>query len=349
MVVGVEQIRVLVASTSPYTRYVISGELSEESDLFVVGTARTPDEIAYKQELLRPDLLLVDLQSPRELSDLRQVLSRTKGPVLAMCAPTQDGAELAFAALNAGVVDVVACSEGVYGLVDLKGELVHKVRGLARAASRAPVWEWDAVQVETKATPRRFFLDDRVVVVSASAGGLVPLLQLLTALPADLDAALLVLTSFPAPFLPAFARRANATTPFHLRPAREGASLRCGVAYLVPTGFELSVESRGYLELDRCLRWSDNCAVLDTTLTSLATRYGPALIAVLLSGMGRDGVDGARNVRASGGEVIVQAPETCLANDLPSAVVQAQAATSVLPPEQIGDEIVCRVKGQKVG
>jgi chemotaxis response regulator CheB len=126
------QARVLVVSPSAYMRYVISGELSSTPDLFVVGTALTCEEIAEKQALLRPDVVVVDVDSRRDLSNLRRTLAQTQSPVLALCAQSQGG-ELAFAALEAGAADVVARSETDRGKVLFVPDLSRKVRGLARA------------------------------------------------------------------------------------------------------------------------------------------------------------------------------------------------------------------------
>jgi chemotaxis response regulator CheB len=117
-------------------RYVISGELSSAPDLFVVGTALTPDEIAEKQTLLRPDVLVVDLESRRDLLDLRRTLAEAKSPVLALCSQALGGDDLAFAALEAGAADVVARTADGGGDVVFVSDLSRKVRGLARVDHR---------------------------------------------------------------------------------------------------------------------------------------------------------------------------------------------------------------------
>jgi two-component system chemotaxis response regulator CheB len=339
MVAGPEQARILIVSASPYTRYVISGELSSASDLFVVGTARTPDEIAYKGALLQPDLAVVDLESSRDLSDLRHALMEMGLSVLAMCPHTDDGAELAFAALEAGVTDVIARPSSHLGIISFAPDLLRKVRGLARARPRPVAWRWPSSTPRSKASPRRFLPGDRLVAISAAAGGLCPLIQLLVALPADLKASLLVLPSLPARYLYPFLRRVSPSTAFYLRQARDGLSLNSGVAYFAPHGYHLTVGTRGYLVLDRGPRRDEVCPSADLTMSSLATQYGPAVIGVILSGIGRDGIQGALDVYAAGGSVIVQETTTCLADETPAAVIESGAATLVLPPEQIAAEI----------
>lgn len=343
MVLGSHQTRVLVVSASPYTRYVISGELSSEPDLFVVGTARTPDEVAYKQSLLQPDLMVIDLESQGDLIDLHQTLLKTKLPVLALCAHTPDGAELAFAALEAGATDVVARTESGFGVMDYQSDLLRKVRGLANLAPRSEGRVWNGLKQCQKTTPRRFYPNDHLVVVSVSTGGLGPLVQLLNALPGDLRAAVLILTHLPSFYLSACVRRVNPITSLHVREVRDGLPIKSGVIYFAPYDFQMTVGSGGRLTLERDLRHREGRLSVDATLKSLAMRYGPAVIAVILSGIGQDGALGAQDVRAAGGTVIVQEVSSCLAGETPAAVIQRGAATAVLAVENIADDIARRV------
>jgi two-component system chemotaxis response regulator CheB len=342
-----DQARVLVVSASPYMRYVISGELSSAPDLFVVGTARTPDEIGFKEALLRPDMVIVDLESTRDLLDLQPILIESGLPMLALCSHNHAGAVLAFAALEAGVADVVARPNGNLGIVNFMPALLRKLRGLARISCKCSLdrspnkdWPWPNAVPRTKASPEPFSKEDSVVVVSASTGGLGPLIQLLTALPTDLSASFLVLSDLPESFLQFFLRRVSPSTAFHVRQARDNLSLKRGMAFFAVYDYHLMVASRGYLVLDRGPRCNGLRPSADVTMSSLAIQYGPAVIGVILSGIGSDGLHGARDVRATGGFVIVQDTATCFADETPASVIEAGAATLVLPPEQIADEIV---------
>lgn len=342
-----EQARVLVVSASPYMRYVISGELSSAPDIFVVGTARTSDEVTHKRALLRPDLAVVDLESLGDSLDLQQTLARMELPVLALCSQTNDGAEMAFAALEAGATDVIAWPSGNMGVASYAPDLLRKVRGLARIKCKYPpsklhasAWSWPSLAPRFQAPSRRFLSGDRLVVVSASTGGLDPLVQLLTALPADLGASFLVLFSLPEPYLSWFLRRLGPSSAFHLRQARAGLPLNNGVAYFAPQDYHLIVAPDDRLALDRGPRRDGVRPSADMTMSSLATQYGPAVIGVILSGVGRDGVQGALDIRAAGGSVVVQKVATCQVDETPAAVIEAGAATIVLPPEQIAGEIV---------
>lgn len=343
MVTAPEQVRVLVVSGSPYIRYVVSGELSSEPDLFVVGTARTAGEIAVRRSMLRPDLVIVDLESFCDLADLQPTLEKAILPVLALCSRTREGAELAFSALEAGAADVVARSNGGIGATDFAPDLLRKVRGLARTRPRPAPGYWPSRKASEKTIARRFNSGDSVIVVSASTGGLAPLVELLAALPSNLQACLLALTSLPACYLRWFLRRISPVTAFYLRQARDGLPLKRGVAYLVAYGQQISTGPRDLLTVDFEARRKADRVSVDSTLSALATRYGSAVVGVILSGIGPDGIRGALDVLAAGGSVIVQEPSTCVVNETPKAVIDAGAATAVLPPQRILHAIDRRV------
>lgn len=335
-----EQVRILIVSASAYVRYVVSGELSPEPDLFVVGTARTPEELAHKRAMLRPDLVVADIETPQDLLELKRTSTMTGLPVLALCAHNQEGAKLAFAALEAGVVDVLAHSKGSAGAFRYFPDLVYKVRGLARVKPRPTTWEWPPLTSPHQACPRPLSPGDRLVVVSGSTGGVGPLVRFLVGLPLDMQAAVLVLLSLPLPFLDWLLRRVDPATAFRLRGVHDGVGLNNGVAHFAVFGYQTTVGPNDRLALERTPSLNGSHASADVTLSSMASRYGPAVVAVILSGIGQDGVRGALDVRAAGGIVIVQEETTCLAPETPRAVVQAGAATLTLPPEQIVTEIV---------
>jgi two-component system chemotaxis response regulator CheB len=116
------------------------------------------------------------------------------------------------------------------------------------------------------------------------------------------------------------------------------------VAYFAPREWLVQIGSGGILRLERGEKTSEPYPSVDVTLASLATQYGPALLAIFLSGIGDEGVQGALDVREAGGSVVVQEPATCVARETPQAVIEAGAATVVLPPERIADGILRQVR-----
>ncbi len=173
-----------------------------------------------------------------------------------------------------------------------------------------------------------------VVAIGASSGGPQALLTLLGRLPADLPAYLFVVQHIHPKFTPMLARRLAERCPLPVREARDGDRPRLGTVYLAPGGSHLSVErgARGPI-----LRLSDApprhgvrpCA--DILFATLANTFGPRAVAVVLTGMGSDGLEGCRSVRDRGGVVLAEAAETCAVFGMPRALVEAGVADQVVP------------------
>jgi two-component system chemotaxis response regulator CheB len=186
---------------------------------------------------------------------------------------------------------------------------------------------------------------DCLIVVTASTGSLGPLTRFLVALPAELDASVLVLSNLPSVFVDWFLDQVEPASALHWCRARDAVSLSKGAIYFSPCDCQLLVAPNDSLTLTCGAFPQGTGPSVDLTLSSLAARYGSAALCVILSGIGHAGIQGARDVHANGGGVIVQEPATCLAGETPQAVIEAGAATVVLPPERIAEEIVRRVKG----
>jgi two-component system chemotaxis response regulator CheB len=327
MILGPEQARILVVSASPYTRFVISGELSTSPDLFVVGTAEKAEEISYKEALLKPDLAVVDVKSPHDLASLGQIV-QTDIPALAVCGSTQEGAEIALAALETGAADVVAWPNRQAEFASFTPGFTCKVRRLARLKLCPPSWHWPSRVISSKAENRRFSPGDSLVVVSASTGNLYLLIKVLAGLPADLPASLLVFLPLPADYLRRLLQRLDDVTHFNLCEASDGLELQKGKAYFAADGYQVRVESCGCLELD-CASSRRKEIGTDETLFSLAATYGASVIYVLLGGAGPDG-------------------GTVLRQDLPPRVSQKMlveaatpgSGTGVLPADRLVAELV---------
>lgn len=334
-----KQLRVLIVSASPYTRYVVSGELSSARDVFVVGSARSVGEIAQKQTMLRPDAAVVDLESYRDVVELRQALSRITLPVLVLSSHSHEGAGLAFAAVEAGAVDFVARSNGGLGEVYFAPDLLSKVRGLAQVQPSGYRFRWADLRRQPHAAPTPFLDQDRIIVVSGSTGSLGPLVQLLAGLSPILNATVLVLSPLPACYVRSFVALVNPLSAFTLTQARDGLQLNRGAAFVAPCDYPLLVQPGGILKTGGGIFGVGSAAAADATLSATAAQFGPAGLAVILSGLGSDGVQGAVDLHAAGGTIIVQDADTCVADETPKTVLASGVVTNVLHVDCMPGEI----------
>jgi two-component system chemotaxis response regulator CheB len=187
----------------------------------------------------------------------------------------------------------------------------------------------------------------RIVGIAASAGGLDALIALVSRLPADFRAPVLMMRhqagGVPGVLADILARHAC----MDVREARHGEALRGGVVYVCPAGRHVRVEG-GRVVLDDGPRVSFARPSADVLFASLARAAGPRAIAVVLTGRGRDGASGAAAIRRGGGLVLVQDPATCVADAMPRAVLGESGADFVLPPAAIGDALVSLVMAPSV-
>ena len=172
------------------------------------------------------------------------------------------------------------------------------------------------------------------VAIGASTGGPQALLTVLGGLPADLPAYLFVVQHIHPKFTPMLARRLAERSPLAVVEGRDGEVARLGTAYLAPGGSHLSVERGRAGPVVRLLDGPPRHGVrpcADILFTGLAATFGPRAVAVVLTGMGSDGLEGCRAVRARGGVVLAEAAETCAVFGMPRALVEAGVADQVVP------------------
>jgi two-component system chemotaxis response regulator CheB len=189
-----------------------------------------------------------------------------------------------------------------------------------------------------------------VVVMAASTGGPAALTQVIPRLPAALDAAVLVVQHLPEGFTARLAERLDALSAVRVREARDGALVQVNTVYLAPGGRHLRVvqePSGPTLRLDqRAPVWGVRPAA-DPLFTSAASVFAERVVGVVLTGMGRDGAEGARCVRVAGGRVLVQDPETAVVSGMPSATVRHAGADAILSLDALPSAITAAVRAPR--
>jgi two-component system chemotaxis response regulator CheB len=179
----------------------------------------------------------------------------------------------------------------------------------------------------------------RAVVIACSTGGPRALAALLPALPAPLGAGVLIVQHMPAGFTGSLAARLDRASRLDVREAREGEPLCPGAALVAPGGSHMRLRERGTVWLSDAPPLGALRPRADLTITDAARKFGAELVLVVLTGMGRDGVDGAHDVRARGGCVLVQDESTSAVWGMPRAVVEAGLADAVLPLHELAGAI----------
>lgn len=344
-------LRVLVVDDAAVVRRQVSMLLGSDPGLEVVATAPNGRIALAKVEQFQPDVVLLDLEMP-ELDGLETLkLLRQRDPELAVVmfsALTERAGVLTLEALALGARDYVTKPTSAGGLnvtvEAVREELVRKLKALnVRAPSVAP-----APIPVPRVSPPRPLTPARVeaIVIGASTGGPGALVRVVSALPADLPVPVFIVQHMPPLFTRLLAERLQGVSPLTVREAVTGASVQAGEIWVAPGDFHLALcrDAAGVRLLTHQGPAENACRpAVDLLFRSAADVYGAGVLAVVLTGMGQDGLRGCRRVAEAGGQVVVQDPATCVVGSMPGAVEQAGLADAVVPLDAVAPELVRRV------
>ncbi len=336
------RIRVVVADDSAFARKVIREVLSADPDIEVVGIARDGLDALEKISELAPDVLTLDLLMPSldGLGVLRALEGKTQPRVIVVSTAEEDG-DLAIQALQAGAVDLVhkPTSLATERLYELSSELVAKVKIAARARSGVEPMRADGGARSAQARElwpggAREGARPRVLVIGASTGGPQALTQLLTALPANLPVPVAIVLHMPVGYTAALAARLDGVSALRVVEASDGLLLGPGLAIVGRAGFHLRLDPDAdgvRARLATLPLGTPHRPAVDVLFASAAASYGAQALGLVLTGMGEDGLEGARALVAAGGRVMTEAESSCVVYGMPRAVAEAGLSALSLP------------------
>ncbi|WP_150305911.1 protein-glutamate methylesterase/protein-glutamine glutaminase [Pseudomonas saliphila] len=357
-------VKVLVVDDSGFFRRRVTEILSGDPQIQVVGTASNGQEAIDQTLALHPDVITMDYEMPvmDGISAVKQIMQRCPTAVLMFSSLTYEGARVSLDALDAGAADYLPknfedISRNPDKVRQLLCERVHVLartnrRSLGLSSSppaatpaRQPVAPHsEARQPLTPArsnaapaaspAPRR--KSYRLVTIGTSTGGPVALQRVLTQLPANFPAPLLLVQHMPAAFTKAFAERLDKLCRISVREAQDGDALRPGLALLAPGGKQMMVDSRGLVRIlpgDERLNYKP---CVDITFGSAAKVFQDKVLAIVLTGMGADGREGARMLKQAGSSVWAQDEASSVIYGMPMAIAKAELADGIYSLDEIG-------------
>lgn len=341
-------VRVLVVDDSVVMRRVVARALERDPDIARTDHAANGRLALDKLRQRLPDIVVLDLEMPEldgfgTLQELRRTYPDL--PVVLFSSLDERVSAATLDALSLGAVDfVLKPSTGSVGEAEeyVVTHLTPLVKGLA-AARPAPT-----PPPATAGPVRHPRTVLQAIVLGVSTGGPDALATLLTALPASLPVPVLVVQHMPPVFTRLLAERLERTSPLTVAEAGDGDELRAGHVYIAPGGRHLAV-TRGssgtvHAALDDGPPENSCRPAADVLFRSAAAAYGPALLGLVMTGMGQDGLAGAGAVRAAGGQVVVQDPASCVIASMPAAVLAAGLAQASVPLPGLAVELVARVE-----
>lgn len=342
-------IKVLVVDDSAFIRKVVKQMLSRDSGIEVVATARDGEEALELVEKLRPDVVTLDLVMPGldGVEFLRRQMAQRPIPVV-VCSIAHESAELALAAFDLGAVEFVQkptalATERVHEMAD---ELIEKVK-LAAQVKMSPVVARAELATDGQPIARALQaapVNADVVVIGISTGGPQALRHMIPLLPADFPVPILVVLHMPVGYTEMYAQRLDEIALLEVVEARDGDLVRPGVVFIAPAGRHTTVLARpdGSRRIHLDLRPFDtqHRPSVDVLFRSVAEVYKERVIAVVMTGMGTDGVLGAAHIKAVGGKVITEAESSCVVYGMPRAVVEASLSDLSAPLDKIAQTVM---------
>ena len=349
--------RVLVVDDSAFMRRLITEIVESRPEFLVVGTARDGADALAKVRTLSPDIVTLDIEMPGVdgLTALANIMSEMLRPVVMLSAAgSETGNALTIRALELGAVEFVRKPSGPVSidLVSVRAELLRALSAasIVRVTQAPPAIRRERSETRRTSQAQPPIPATAAVVIAASTGGPKALSEVVAHLPERLGAAVLIVQHMPGDFLTSLARRLSQLGPLPVSVAREEEPVFAGRVYLAPGDRHMTVVMRDDGAVIQIDAGPAVCGVrpsADPLFSSAARVFGENLVGVVLTGMGRDGSDGLRAVRAAGGGAIVQDRASSIIYGMPRSALAAAGADRVVAPRLIGSAVADLLSSRK--
>jgi two-component system chemotaxis response regulator CheB len=360
-------VKVLVVDDSAFFRQRITQILSQNANIEVVGVARDGLDAIEKNNSLKPDVITMDVEMPKlnGIDAVKHIMRERPTQVLMVSSLTHEGAQVTLQAMEAGAVDYLtkdmrawmdkseSLSDDLTGRIVALGRSKHFVKSsfLSRASSPRTALKpasssSHVFKPQEKTTPRPLSTSQvtspknsskpqipagcKLVVIGSSTGGPAALQEILTKLPANFPHPILLVQHMPNTFTSVFAERLNQQCQIEVKHAESGDRLQPGRALLAPGGLQMMLDSQNSVQVlagDERLTYKPS---LDVTFASAAKVFGGKTLAIVLTGMGADGRDGAKLLKDAGATLWGQSESTCTIYGMPQAVAKAGLVDNVV-------------------
>ena len=335
-------IRVLVTDDSPTARELLVAILTSDPEIVVVGQARHGLEAVELTKKLKPDLVTMDIRMPRMdgFEATKEIMINAPTPILIVTSSmVAHDLEASMHALRAGALAILAKPQGPQSPtfeVDCQ-QLLMNVKALSQVKV---VRHWRHPAPDKKAACAVSSGTVQVVAIVTSTGGPAALHRIFSDLPGNFPVPILVVQHITRGFGTGLADWLNKETDLHVKLAQHGEAMAAHTVYLAPDDYHLGLADRQHVQLDRSLPIEGFKPSGTFLFQAVARVFGNASLAVILTGMGSDGVEGLRAVRAAGGRILAQDEKSSIIFGMPGSAIEAGLADQVLPLDKIANRLV---------
>ena len=342
--------RILIVDDSTFFRRRIKQILETDADLVVIGEAKNGQEALTLVASLKPDVVTMDIEMPvmDGITAVKRIMASYPVPIIMFSSMTQEGAQATFDALDAGALDFLPKKFEDIALDRKEAILLFQNRVKALCGRKMPVVSYFSRRTPSSLSSTKPLVPEKVIqeatksvsntrfssttsghyaclAIGTSTGGPVALQQVLTELPSDFPIPVVMVQHMPGSFTQAFAKRLHDLCKVMVKEAANGDILRPGVCYLAPGGKHMTIEGRAgnarvvISEPERYPSAAYKPSV-DVTFDSLAQVYSGNVLAIILTGMGADGREGCKTLKAKGAKIWAQDEQSCVVYGMPQAV-----------------------------
>jgi len=350
------KIKVLVVDDSAFMRKSISLMVESDKDIEVIATARDGEEGYNLVKTMKPDIVTLDIEMPKMdgLTALKKIMKDCPTSVLMVSSLTSEGAEATLKALEYGAVDFIPkeLSYVNVNIIKVKEDLIKKIKEIVRHKQlreglnrlRRIKGENDylpaKIDAAQKEIPRVGF---RAIVLGVSTGGPLSLQKVIPLISKKINVPMFIVQHMPPKFTKSLADRLNGMSELEVKEAEANEPVRNNVVYIAPGGFHMGLRknSLGNITVDISENPADTLhrPSVDVMFESVINVYGKYTLGIIMTGMGKDGLEGIKKLKNLGGYCIAQNAESCIVYGMPKAVVDYGCADVVSPLDKIAEVI----------
>ena len=338
--------RVLVTDDSAFMRRAVTTMLSADPEIEVVGSARNGKEAVDLNKKLKPDVITLDIEMPEMdgLTALRHIMRTAPTQVLMLSSLTTEGSVASLKALKLGAADVLAKEQSQFSLnmSKLQDKLINLVRALAKSNPHRKTGESTSSSIATE-IPRFRSTQFDLVCIGSSTGGPPVLETILGALPGSTQPPIVIAQHMPELFTRSMTTRLNEMCALNVVHVENRETIESGNIYLARGGMHIQIHKTAAGKLEARMGPEPADAIyrpsVDALFASATEAVGSRALGVVLTGIGSDGLEGAKRMHQAGGKVMAQDKDSCVVYGMPKSVNEEGITMASLPPTDIAKSL----------